>query len=603
MHRALLHRKNTGSHAADEVAVVRDEEQRALILLKHALHPLARGDVEMVGGFVEQKEVDGLKGEQAVLEAGTLAARQICHPLEDLLAQKVIGGQAVARHLGGQAPALPQQGVEQRALGVLEDEVLGHEPHLDVDAPLHASLHGRQLAAQQLEQGGLSGAVVAQQRHALALFELKAHMLEQLFAVVAHRHVLEREHVKAAAAAVVERGADAAVVLPHPLGLVFPQPGNALSHAQRRARQPLGLDAPAQQPGRHGLQALDFLLLALIVALLQLGKLLLVVHIFAVVSGVVGNLAVFQLHDAVHGAVEKGAVVRNEQHGALIVKQKLLRPLDGGHVQVVGGLVEQQDVGVCQHDAGQVDLGLFPARQRLKGACEKLLFQVQPRRHAGKGEILLVAALALIARMQPVVALQQRRGGIAFHLLAQGGKLRLHVVQGGKAGAHDLLHRGARRVIWDLLKHLHAKPRRDGQRPAVRLHLSAQQAKQGGLAAPVSSDEAHMLSLPQLKAHVRQHHMLPKGFLQLCRCNPNHVFSSFLYCFFSPVRAAPAKGGGASSRSAISSKKEHSSFSMQATPSGCSDSRLSTSTGSCSDCRSKNQPSPAWGATLTRRPS
>ena len=54
------------------------------------------------------------------------------------------------------------------------------------------------------------------------------------------------------------------------------------------------------------------------------------------------------------------------QYRALEPLQVALQPLGGVEVQV-GGLVQQQDMGVLQNEPGQVDPGLFPAGQRVKG--------------------------------------------------------------------------------------------------------------------------------------------------------------------------------------------------------------------------------------------
>ena len=59
--------------------------------------------------------------------------------------------------------------------------------------------------------------------------------------------------------------------------------------------------------------------------------------------------AVLQRGDAVHDAVEEVAVVRDHQHRAVELLQRRLQHLGRGDVEVVGRLVEQQEIGIREH--------------------------------------------------------------------------------------------------------------------------------------------------------------------------------------------------------------------------------------------------------------
>ena len=70
------------------------------------------------------------------------------------------------------------------------------------------------------------------------------------------------------------------------------------------------------------------------------------VHLQLHMAGIValrGNqMAVLQLQHPVHGSVQKGTVMGDQHIGALVAAQKILQITDGGHVQVICGLVQQQ---------------------------------------------------------------------------------------------------------------------------------------------------------------------------------------------------------------------------------------------------------------------
>mmetsp|Transcript_42409 Transcript_42409/g.82956 ORF Transcript_42409/g.82956 Transcript_42409/m.82956 type:complete len:387 (-) Transcript_42409:1245-2405(-) len=83
------------------------------------------------------------------------------------------------------------------------------------------------------------------------------------------------------------------------------------------------------------------------------------------VAAVVLELAVVLIMDDVrHDAVEEAAVVRHDHRRHLGQPTEVgLEPRDVLDVEMVGGLVEQQDVGLHEHGAAQRELHLPPARQ------------------------------------------------------------------------------------------------------------------------------------------------------------------------------------------------------------------------------------------------
>ena len=66
-------------------------------------------------------------------------------------------------------------------------------------------------------------------------------------------------------------------------------------------------------------------------------------------------MAAVQLKDAGGHHVEEGAVVGDQQQRAAEGHQQLAQPADGVQVQVVGGLIEQQHLGLGHQGLGQRD--------------------------------------------------------------------------------------------------------------------------------------------------------------------------------------------------------------------------------------------------------
>ena len=65
-----------------------------------------------------------------------------------------------------------------------------------------------------------------------------------------------------------------------------------------------------------------------------------------VIAGVKLRFAVFDLNDPVHGAVQKVAVMGDGHHGAPELLDVGLQPLRSVEIQMVGRLVQQQDVRI-----------------------------------------------------------------------------------------------------------------------------------------------------------------------------------------------------------------------------------------------------------------
>ena len=104
-------------------------------------------------------------------------------------------------------------------------------------------------------------------------------------------------------------------------------------------------------------------LLEVVLALAQVG---------GVVSGVGGEPAVLEGRHVGDAGVHEGAVVAHEQHGTVVAREELLEPLDALEVQVVRGLVEQQQVRVAKQQLGQGDAHLPATGEVLGGLVEVL---------------------------------------------------------------------------------------------------------------------------------------------------------------------------------------------------------------------------------------
>ena len=84
------------------------------------------------------------------------------------------------------------------------------------------------------------------------------------------------------------------------------------------------------------------------------------------------QLAAIEMQDLVDGGVEQVAIMADDDHGARIVRQMIFQPQRAFEIEIVGGLVQQQQVGRrkqrrCERDAHAPAAGEFRAGPRLVG--------------------------------------------------------------------------------------------------------------------------------------------------------------------------------------------------------------------------------------------
>ena len=204
------------AHRVQEVAVVRDDDDRALALVEHVLQPADRVDVEVVGRLVEQQDVrvrkqrlreqdpqlpprgDGahraavllLGDAEAEEERARARLRVVSAVLGELrlevggLHVVVLGGVGVRVDrvaLGHGRPHLlvaHQHDVEY-ALVFVGELVLAQAPDALVGVDGDVARRGLQFAAEDLHERGLAAAVGADQAVAVAAAELDRDVIEQ----------------------------------------------------------------------------------------------------------------------------------------------------------------------------------------------------------------------------------------------------------------------------------------------------------------------------------------------------------------------------------------------------------------------------------------
>src|SRR5207248_5430430 len=103
-------------------------------------------------------------------------------------------------------------------------------------------------------------------------------------------------------------------------------------------------------------------------------------QVIRVVAVVTDDLAARQLDDPRRYPIEKIAIVRDEQTGAGITREKILQPFDRAGIEMVGRFVENQKIGTREKRPAKCDTAFFPAGKRAHDAIGFRSVQIRDER-------------------------------------------------------------------------------------------------------------------------------------------------------------------------------------------------------------------------------
>ncbi len=282
------------------------------------------------------------------------------------------------------------------------------------------SVVGGLQAHHQPQQGGFACAVRSHEGDAIPPFHLEVGTEEQDLLAVAVGEVLDHRHLGTGTWGIGKAEARAS----HRLD-------RCIDHLDllEQFLAALGLGAA----GGAGAEAVDVGLLGgdllLLAIKCRLGRLLFQLFLLemgGVVAEVAAGNAPFRGNDLIAHPVQKGAVVADHHQRCGLLQQVTLQPLDRLDVQVVGGLVQQQQVWFLEKDLAEGDAHLPAA-----GVIPHQLFSAL-RREPDGGQKLVDARVELVTVESFEPALEPAE--LVDQLVEMGGILRCLL------GAHLILH-------------------------------------------------------------------------------------------------------------------------------------------------------------------
>ena len=206
--------------------------------------------------------------------------------------------------------------------------------------------------------------------------------------------------------------------------------------------------------------------------------------------------------------IQEMAVMGNHDNGVLKASQKVLQPVDGGQVQMVGRLVQQQDVRIAKeslrqqyaHLQGRVQLGHL--------LIVVFLADAQAVQQLGRIGLGIPAVQLRKLRLQltgtDAVLIAEIRLGIDGILLVHN--VHQVLVAHDDSAQHLILVIG----IMVLLQYGHALTRGNVDGALGWLNIATQELQEGGLAGTVGTDNAIAVARRELDGYVLKEDALAK---------------------------------------------------------------------------------------------
>ncbi len=365
-------------------------------------------------------------------QADALSPGDVRDVLEHFILCKKKAGQGTAdlrlRGIGGHIPELVDHGPGSRVLGC----VLVKIPQVHLVPPAEGAREGGQFPGYGFHERGLSRPVGTHDGQALAFHQREGGIGQNRF--IPGLQVIGFQHPFAAGTGTGEPCLHAAAVTFRVLDALHAVELFDLALRKRRLvfLVPELLDERLHVP--------DLFLLAHIGIVVFLQPVFLGLHELCVAPGPGPDFPELDFRDFIHHVVQEHPVVADNDHRARVSLHISLQPFDGPDVQVVGGFIQEQDIGFRQEQLHQADPGALAAGELRKLSIQVLFRKPEVVKHRLQFLLVFIPALCLVFRLQAVEFFQIRLAGIRFQHPCQCLHVAFQLLQGLKHLQKRFMH-------------------------------------------------------------------------------------------------------------------------------------------------------------------
>ena len=218
---------------------------------------------------------------------------------------------------------------------------------------------------------------------------------------------------------------------------------------------------------------------------------------------IAGDSLALQLEDMGGNAVKEIAVMGDNQHPAAVILQEAFQPLDHLDVQVVGRLIQKEEIRLPQQGLGQADAGLLSPGEVLDIFLELILCEAQAVGNAADTALIVVATQELETLHHAAIGSHSLlivlfRNGLLQRFLA------LTQLDDVLKGPLEFLEEGAIAEVCLLLHIADGSIGIKSDGTPVAFFQPHQAAHEGGLACAVRPHEAHLVPSGNLEIHIAE---------------------------------------------------------------------------------------------------
>ena len=212
------------------------------------------------------------------------------------------------------------------------------------------------------------------------------------------------------------------------------------------------------------------------------------------------DLLIVHIHDMRTHRIQKMPVMAHHDHRIVVVDQKLLQPVDGGQIQAVGGLVQQDHIWVAEKRFCQQHLHLVAPVHCAHAGIQRQRTEAQARQQAAH-LILSFPAAHLRKLLFQLSGLFAVLCGKVF--LGIQGFLFLHdLIKARVAHIHRIQHGIFVKFKVVLFQRAQAAAFFQLHGAGSRLQLAVQHAQQGGFSRAVRADDAVAVACTEVQVHI-----------------------------------------------------------------------------------------------------
>ncbi len=321
---------------------MRNEDQRALVHFQRHVQRLDRFHIQVVGRFIHNQDIRFLHHQFTEQHASFFTTGEHFRRFLDIVLAEQQTTKEATYYLLIIAFLFPLTHPFENSQIVFElvFMILGVVTDLGVFRPLNGTVVRLQIANQRFQHGGFTHAVGTNNGNLLPYFQQQVEVFKQRTFIKTFRQRFDFQRVTEQFLILFE--ADERVLTAGRFHFVELNLINLTRTRSRLSR----FRCVGAKAADEGLQIGNLCFLLGVIGQQTFTRLGCRRHVFVVVTRINTQFAVVQIRHVRTDHVQEVTVVRNDDHGAVTLVQRLLQPADSVDIQVVRWFVEQQNVRV-----------------------------------------------------------------------------------------------------------------------------------------------------------------------------------------------------------------------------------------------------------------